>query len=138
MKQILIALLIFLILGNGCALSSEPKSKIRIKETVLTVEWARSDAEKTKGLQGRFFLGEDEGMIFDYGQEKMLSFWMKDTHIPLSIAFIDSKGVIQEIANMKPNSEEPHRSAKKVRYALEVNQGWFDRHHVQVGDYIEL
>ena len=77
-------------------------------------------------------------MIFDYGKEIPLTFWMKNTHIPLSIAFLDGKGVIKEIVHMSPESLEPHRSKHEARYALEVNQGWFERNHVQPGDQIEL
>lgn len=138
MKRFLAFLLIFFILTSGCGVSSQPQSRIKIKDTELSVEWARSDAEKIKGLQGRTALGENEGMIFDYGKEMPLTFWMKNTHIPLSIAFVDGKGVIKEIINMNPESLEPHHSKHKARYALEVNQGWFEHNHIQPGDTIEL
>lgn len=138
MKRFFSFLLIFFVLTSGCGISFQPQSQIKIKGIGLNVEWARTEAEKIKGLQGRTSLGEDQGMIFDYGTEKPLTFWMKDTHIPLSIAFIDSKGVIKEIANMSPESLEPHHSKHNARYALEVNQGWFERKHIQPGDQIEL
>jgi len=124
---------------NPCFLEAGSiTSKVTIKNSELIVEWATTEEERIHGLQGRPYLGENEGMFFDYGSEKKLSFWMKDTSIPLSIAFIDKNGVIQEIVDMSPNSLESYQSKQKVRYALEVNQGWFNRNHVQVGDRIEL
>ena len=144
MKQVLIGILTLFILINfsftSCqkSFSSESKSKLRIKGVVLTVEWARSESERISGLQNRIVLGDNEGMIFDYGEERILSFWMKNTHIPLSIAFIDKNGIIQEMMDMSPDTVESHTSRTKARYALEVNQGWFKRNGVQVGDLLEF
>ena len=138
MKRFLSFFLIFFLLTSGCGISSQPQSRIKINDTELNVEWARTQEEKIKGLQGRKSLGENEGMIFDYGKEMPLTFWMKNTHIPLSIAFADEKGVIKEITDMDPESLEPHRSKFAARYALEVNRGWFERNHIEPEDQIEL
>ena len=81
---------------------------------------------------------EDQGMLFVFPQEQRLSFWMKNTYLPLSIAYIDAKGTIVDLQDMTPLDLEPHPSAKLARYALEVNQGWFKRHGVEVGESIEL
>jgi uncharacterized membrane protein (UPF0127 family) len=79
-------------------------------------------------------------MLFVYEVEQYLSFWMKNTSIPLSIAFIDSKGRITDILDMKPfDDEQPNYvSSGPVMYALEVNQGFFDERGVKVGDHAEL
>ena len=76
---------------------------------------------------------DDRGMIFVYREEKPLSFWMKDTHIPLSIAFADRSGKIVKIKDMDPFSTAPVKSLYPAIYALEVNKGWFERNGVEVG-----
>src|SRR5215203_7432784 len=83
-------------------------------------------------------LAEDAGMLFIFDQEQPLSFWMKDTLIPLSIAYIDGSGTIVDIQDMQPLDETLHPSATPARYALEVNQGFFGERGVTVGDTVEL
>ena len=79
-------------------------------------------------------------MLFVYPDEQDLSFWMKNTLIPLSIAYIDAQGRIVDIQDMKPLDDDPpnYVSAEPAKYALEVNQGFFDEHGVKVGDRAEL
>jgi uncharacterized membrane protein (UPF0127 family) len=77
-------------------------------------------------------------MLFVYDHEQVLSFWMKDTLIPLSIAYIDVEGRIVDIQDMQPLDETSHPSAKPAQYALEVNQGFFEGRGVMVGDMVEL
>ncbi len=83
-------------------------------------------------------LGENSGMLFVYQEEQQRSFWMRDTLIPLSIAYIDADGRIVDIQDMQPLDETSHPSAEPAQYALEVNQGFFEEHGVQVGDRVEL
>ena len=83
-------------------------------------------------------LGEREGMLFVFDQEQTVSFWMRDTPLPLSIAFIDARGVIVHMADMVPYSEAAVPSRYPVRYALEVNEGALDRAGIEVGDLVEL
>ena len=104
----------------------------------LTVELARTTAERSIGLMFRESLSEDRGMLFVYPEETETSFWMKDTFIPLSIAFIGEDGAILDIQDMKPLSRELHRPPGPYRYALEVNQGWFGRNGFAVGDRVEV
>ncbi len=99
----------------------------------VPVEIADTDEERQTGLMGRTALPEDAGMLFVFGAEQQLSFWMKDTLIPLSIAFIDSEGRIVDIQDMQPLDEAPHPSAAPAQYALEVNQGFFGARGIQVG-----
>jgi uncharacterized membrane protein (UPF0127 family) len=104
----------------------------------VPVEIAATDAERETGLMGRTSLPEDAGMLFVFDQDQQLAFWMKDTLIPLSIAYIDGGGRIVDIQDMQPLDETPHPSAAPARYALEVNQGFFKERGVEVGDRVEL
>ncbi len=106
----------------------------------VQVEVAGSLAEQTQGLMNRTALAEDRGMLFVYPEEQTLSFWMRDTLIPLSIAYIDSEGRIVDIQDMKALDDDPphYVSAKPARYALEVNKGFFDERGVEVGDRTDL
>ena len=110
------------------------------KEVEVLVEIADGPFEQMRGLMYRTALGRDRGMLFVYEVEQHLSFWMKNTRIPLSIAFIDSKGRITAILDMKPLDDKPphYLSSEPVMYALEVNQGFFDERGVKVGDHAEL
>jgi uncharacterized protein len=110
------------------------------EEVVVRVEIADTDAERQRGLMGSTALAEDQGMLFVFGGEQELSFWMKNTLIPLSIAFMDSEGRIVDIQDMKPLDDDPphYVSAEPARYALEVNQGFFEERGIKVGDRAEL
>lgn len=111
---------------------------LTLKEKIIRVEVARTEREKAKGLMFRESLGKDEGMLFIYDREEMLSFWMKNTRIPLSIAFIDQQGRIVDIQDMEPFSLRTRVSARPAQYALEVNQGWFKKNGIDVGDSVHL
>ena len=102
----------------------------------IRVEVARTDEERFRGLMFRQHLPDGEGMIFVFDRDRQLSFWMQNTYIPLSIAFITSDGRIVEIRNMYPHDETHVRSSRSVRYALEVPQGWFDRAGIRLGDVV--
>ncbi len=106
----------------------------------VQVEVADDMDEMAKGLMGRTALTEDAGMLFVYPEERDLSFWMKDTLIPLSIAFMDGEGRIIDIQDMKALDDRPphYTSAEPARYALEVNVGFFDERGVEVGDRAKL
>ncbi len=104
----------------------------------VRVEVADTPQESQRGLMNRTTLEQDAGMLFVYDQERLRSFWMKNTLIPLSIAYIDAEGRIVDIQDMQPLDETPHPSAEPARYALEVNQGFFDERGVMVGDMVDL
>jgi uncharacterized membrane protein (UPF0127 family) len=110
------------------------------EEVKVRVEIADTEPERELGLMGRTALPEDRGMLFVFDGEQVLSFWMKDTLIPLSVAFMDSEGRIVDIQDMKPLDDDPpsYVSAKPARYALEVNRGFFEERDVKVGDRAEL
>ncbi len=104
----------------------------------VQAEIADDNAERERGLMERTELAKDAGMLFVFDREQRLSFWMRNTLIPLSIAYIDAEGRIVDIQDMEPLDETPHPSAEPARYALEVNQGFFEERGVQVGDQVEL
>ena len=110
------------------------------KKVEVRVEIADDPFEQQRGLMYRTSLGGDRGMLFVFRGEEPRSFWMKNTRIPLSIAYIDSKGHITDILDMKPLDDEPphYTSSEPVQYALEVNQGFFEARGVKVGDHAEL
>ncbi|MFN3466334.1 MAG: DUF192 domain-containing protein [Candidatus Brocadiales bacterium] len=112
--------------------------KLRIAGEEITVELARTTEEHGLGLMYRHSLPENHGMLFIFPEEEHLSFWMKNTYIPLSIAFISTEGIITQIEPMEPLTVNSHDSKEKVRYALEMLEGWFERHNVKVGDRVEL
>lgn len=110
------------------------------EEVEVRVEISDDSAEQAQGLMGRTALGENRGMLFVFDSEQTRSFWMRNTLIPLSIAYIDSEGRIVDIQKMEPLDDEPphYVSAEPAQYALEVNQGFFEEHGVEVGDTVEL
>ena|SRR5208282_1375903 len=113
---------------------------LKISNVPLTVEIADTPQASENGLMFRGSLPEDRGMLFVYDADapKRATFWMKNTKIPLSIAFIDSAGTILEVKSMYPMDESVvSSSSAEVAYALEVNQGWFDRHKISPGDKID-
>jgi uncharacterized protein len=106
----------------------------------VRVEIADGYLEQVMGLMYRKSLGENRGMLFVYEEEDERSFYMKNTSIPLSIAFMDAEGNIVDIQQMKPFDDEPpsYVSAEPAQYALEVNRGFFRERGVEVGDTVEL
>jgi uncharacterized protein len=112
--------------------------QLTIKGKKIRVEVVRTEGEKARGLMFRDKLGADEGMLFVYEEEEFLTFWMKNTPLPLSIAFIDQKGRIVDIQDMEPFSLRTHTSARPARYALEMNRNWFQKNGVNVGDVAKM
>jgi uncharacterized membrane protein (UPF0127 family) len=133
------ALLIVLLLSLLPASCGADEARVIIKGAVLTVEVVDESAERSRGLMYREHLPENRGMLFVYPQPKILSFWMKNTHIPLSVAFIDEEMRIFVVYDMEPlRTDIDYISPGPAKYALEVNRGWFERHGVGVGDVIHI
>jgi uncharacterized membrane protein (UPF0127 family) len=105
---------------------------------VATVEVANNDDLISRGLMGRDSLPPNSGMYFLYDDSSVRTFWMSNTRIPLSIAFIRSDGVITSIRDMQPFDETPISSEQIVKDALEMNQGWFDENGIHPGDRAQL
>lgn len=123
----------------SCASEKLPVREIPIEREGQVVakvkaEIAQTQDERSKGLMFRKKLADGDGMLFVFEKDEVLSFWMKNTNIPLSIAYISSDGRIIEIKNMYPNDENPVTSSRSVRYALEVPKDWFTRAGVKTGD----
>ena len=112
------------------------------REATLSVEIANSSKAQAQGLMGRERLAENAGMLFVYKDDAQRFFWMKNTRIPLSLAFIDKSGEVLEIIHLqphKPGTRIPsYRSRHKVRQVLEVNQGWFLRNGFGLGARVSL
>jgi len=106
--------------------------------TVVKAEIARTQEERSKGLMHRKKLPDGEGMLFIFEKDEILSFWMMNTLIPLSIAFISSDGKILDIRDMQPHDLNSVSSSRSARYALEAPQGWFSRAGVGIGDTIKI
>jgi uncharacterized membrane protein (UPF0127 family) len=134
------ALLLFLFLPLSCsARSSQLKLEIKRADQTkvpVSVEKAETNAERARGLMYRRSLDDGRGMLFVFEEDEILSFWMKNTFIPLSIAFIAADGRIVEIHDMEPEDLSTTRSGHPCRYALEVPQGWFRRVGIVPGDVV--
>ena len=96
----------------------------------LTAELAIKPAHRAKGLMGRKSLAEHRGMLFVFGRADTHCFWMENTFVPLSIAFLRDDGSIVNVRDMEPLKRDQHCAAEPVRLALEVNQGWFDERNL--------
>jgi len=113
------------------------EDEITVGGRTITVELALTVPQKTQGLKYRRRMGEDRGMLFVYDRPSRSPFWMKDTLIPLSIAFIDRSGRIIGITRMEPDDgKKIHPPPGPFLYALEMNQGWFEKNNIGVGEKI--
>jgi uncharacterized protein len=111
---------------------------IYIKGREIQVEVAKTEEERAKGLMGRRSLGKNEGMLFIFDVEGYHGFWMKNTLLPLSIAFIDKKGEVVWITDMEPLTLSVHDPPKPVLYALEMSRGWFAANGIKAGDVMRF
>jgi len=111
--------------------------ELSIKGHRVVAEVAATMPTRTVGLMNRFSLQPDHGMLFVFNAPQPLAFWMKNTYVPLSIAFIDKDGRILNIEDMKPQTETTHPSRGAALYALEMKQGWFVGHGIGAGERIE-
>ena len=112
--------------------------EIKINNLLSNIEVASNPNDRRKGLMFRKSLPEDHAMFFVWEYRKRQCMWMRNTYIPLNVAYIDTKGKILEIYEMLPLSEDSICSKKRVKYALEVNLDWFKRNNVKVGDQIDI
>ena len=100
---------------------------------VIQAEVAQTHQQHSIGLMHRQSMGVNEGMLFVYQAPEIRCYWMRNTLIPLTIAFLDDDGTIVNLKDMEPRTERSNCSAKPVRYALEMNQGWFDQRGIKPG-----
>jgi uncharacterized membrane protein (UPF0127 family) len=116
-----------------------PVGTVSIRGHLLTVELATTPVARACGLSLRQELPDNQGMLFIFSDLRPRSFWMKDTVIPLSIAYLDATGKITSIQDMVPlQTDKQYPSSQPAAFALEVNQGWFRSHGVEVGDIVKM
>lgn len=134
----------FILLSVGCGEDSPAGGRFLVEieqgeaEATVTVEIAATSTQRQQGLMFRQQLAEDAGMLFLFPEDVVTGFWMKDTYVPLDIAYIDSGGTVREIRSAKPLDETNLVPAAPYRYVLEVNQGWFQRHNMGIGAKVTL
>ncbi|MEO7744497.1 MAG: DUF192 domain-containing protein [Usitatibacter sp.] len=128
-----------LLLAMGLAAQADAfarTSHIKVASHPLKVEIAASDPEREKGLMFRRSMSANEGMLFIFDEPAYHSMWMKNTLIPLSVAFVDAQGVILNILDMEPETLDTHMSAGPSIYAIETNKGWFAQKKIKAGDKV--
>jgi len=118
-------LALLLLCGTAHAAGNDARLPLRIGPHVFQVERAATPQQRARGLMGRTHLAADGGMLFVFEQPGRHCFWMRDTPLPLSIAFIDAKGRIINIEDMAPQVERTTWSTAPALYALEMKKGWF-------------
>ena len=143
LKKIILTLIVLLaVLSCACCKSKKlPVIEITITRAdgssqIVKAEVAQKEEDRNYGFMNRKKIPDGTGMLFVFEKEQILSFWMKNTPHPLSIAYIDSRGKIRNIYDMKPFSLTPIKSTSSVCYALEVPQGWFKKENINVGDIV--
>lgn len=132
-RLIRILAILFVFLLPAAAYAEMPVSQLRISGHTVSAEVAHTHDTRSQGLMFRQSMGENNGMLFVFSYIGRQSMWMMNTDIPLSVAFIDGKGVILNIADMVPNTKTAHSSAGAAKYALEMNRGWFKTKNITAG-----
>lgn len=113
-----------------------PTTPLTMGMHVVQAELAITPDQQARGMMFRTQMGTHEGMLFVNADKSIRCFWMRNTLLPLSIAFIDDDGRIVNIAEMEPRSDKSHCSAQPVRFALEMNQGWFAKRNIAPGSKV--
>ncbi len=126
-----------LISAPAVAQQKLPATTLTIGMHLVKAEMAVNDEERSLGLMFRREMGPNEGMVFRFPNPKQVCMWMKNTLLPLSVAFVDEDGKIINIEDMQPETEVAHCSKRSARYALGMNQGWFRKKNIKPGTPIE-
>jgi len=127
----------FALASSAQGATTLPTMTLTINGQKLVAEVASTPQDRATGLMNRFSLQPDHGMLFVFERPEPLSFWMKNTFIPLSIAFLDANGRILNIEDMSPQTETTHWSKGSGLYALEMRKGWFVERGIKSGDRVE-
>ena len=141
-KLLILGTILFMLLpAASCKSKRLPVIDITITRAdgttqIVKAEVAEKEEDRNYGFMNRKNIPDGTGMLFVFEKEQILSFWMKNTPHPLSIAYIDSRGKIRNIYDMTPFSLTPIKSTSSVRYALEVPQGWFTTNNINIGDIV--
>lgn len=139
--QIIRTTILFYLLAAMSATWAEPvpsmkTSTLSIGIHQIQAEIADTPRSRERGLMQRTHLCADCGMLFVFEEAAKHGFWMKNTQLPLSIAFINAQGIIINIAEMQANTTTTHQAQGDVLYALEMNRGWFAKHSIKSGDAV--
>ncbi len=132
-----IALALAVFISSACAAESDGQQPIRIGPHAFQVEVAATSQQRERGLMGRTRLPENGGMLFVFDTTRRHCFWMRNTPLPLSIAFIDEAGRISNITDMQPHTDTLHCPTIAIRYALEVSQGKFAQRGIIAGNQVD-
>jgi uncharacterized membrane protein (UPF0127 family) len=122
-----------LALSTAPAFAQHPLAQLNAGMHLIRAEVVSDPGTRAQGLMHRKSLAQNAGMLFIFDEQAPHCMWMKNTLIPLSVAFIDDNGAIVNIADMEPHSEASHCATRPVRYALEMNRGWFAARGVKPG-----
>lgn len=134
MRTLLVSTLLLLVALPACARGRKGLAPVRFDGHTLWVEVVADDMSRSQGLMFRHELGEDEGMLFVFDEPHEASFWMRNTPLPLSIAFLDEHKVVLNVERMVPYDDRTyHRSKGLAVYAVEANQGWFEKRGIGPG-----
>ena len=120
-------------LAQGSPQLDLPRVELRAGMHRIEAQVARTPQERQVGLMFRRDMPQHEGMLFVFEQPATQCFWMRNTLLPLTAAFVEDDGTVVNLADMKPLTEDSHCSAKPVRYVLEMNQGWFAKRGIKAG-----
>lgn len=135
-KKHLRSLLLGSVLVLGVCAEPSAHTALQVGSQTIRVEYAATPEALRHGLMNRSTLAADHGMLFELGSADIHCFWMKDTLLPLSIAFIDAQGKIVDIQAMAPLDLSPHCPPVPITQALEMNRGWFEHRQIKVGDTV--
>lgn len=114
-----------------------PRVQLRAGMHIIDAQLAMTPQQRNTGLMWRASMPQHEGMLFVFERPGTQCFWMKNTLLPLTAAFIADDGMIVNMADMTPQTTDSHCSSQPVRYVLEMNQGWFSKRGIQAGDRLE-
>jgi uncharacterized membrane protein (UPF0127 family) len=127
------SVLVLAALAAAPALAQPPVTQLNAGMHLIRAEVVSDPGTRAEGLMYRKSMAQNAGMLFIFDEAAVHCMWMKNTLIPLSVAFIDDHGAIVNIADMEPQTEASHCAAQPVRYALEMNRGWFAARGVKPG-----
>ena len=127
---------ILLTLLSSSASAEIPLIHLKVSGYTLSAEVAYKKESRIRGLTYRNFMKKNSGMLFVFPEASIHSMWMVNTYIPLSVAFLDKKGMILNIIDMSPHTRTRNSAASKAKYALEMNLGWFSSRGIKAGEKI--
>ena len=133
LSAIFLSLAVSVALAQGAPQLDLPRTKLSAGMYLIDTQVASTATQRATGLMFRTSMPPGEGMLFVFDTPAEQCFWMKNTLLPLTAAFVADDGTIVNLVDMKPQSTDSHCSQKPVRYVLEMNQGWFEKKGIKAG-----